>query len=178
MTEYALLIDNAFKEIRRYAEKPADIPHKLVTWHDVVRDTGDTAFTGLENGNWVIRTALPTLEEARAAKLNTLANRRWQAETGGTTFSGLPLSTDPVSQTKYVGAVVGVQLDPNSTLKWKMADGSFVTLDAATITAVAMAVRSHIQACFDREAELRVLVEAAASKAELDAIDINSDWPA
>jgi hypothetical protein len=37
MTEYALLIDNQFQQIRNYAEKPADIPHKLVTWHDVSR---------------------------------------------------------------------------------------------------------------------------------------------
>jgi hypothetical protein len=37
MSEYALLIDSTFKEIRNYAEKPADIPHKLVTWHDVIR---------------------------------------------------------------------------------------------------------------------------------------------
>jgi hypothetical protein len=37
MAEYALLIDNTFKEIRQYAEKPADIPHKLATWHAVSR---------------------------------------------------------------------------------------------------------------------------------------------
>jgi hypothetical protein len=178
MTEFALLIDNQFKEIRQYADKPPDILHKQVTWHPVIRDTGEVAFTGLENGSWVIRDALPTLEEARAAKLDALASRRWQAETGGTTFNGLALSTDTVSQTKYVGAIVGAQIDPNATLKWKMADGSFVTLDAATITAVAMAVRSHIQACFDREAELRTLLQAAASKAELEAVDINAGWPA
>jgi hypothetical protein len=178
MTEFALLIDNQFREIRQYAEKPADIPHKKFTWHEVSRETGEAAFTGLENGSWVIRAAMPTLEEARASKFSALASRRWQAETGGTTFNGLPLSTDAVSQTKYVGALVGAQIDPNATLKWKMADGSFVTLDAQTITAVAMAVRAHIQACFDREAELRTLVQAAASKAELEAIDINAGWPA
>jgi hypothetical protein len=39
MTEYALLIDGVFKEIRRYESQPADIPHKLVTWHAVSRST-------------------------------------------------------------------------------------------------------------------------------------------
>lgn len=58
MTEYALLIDGAFKETRRYDEKPEDIPHKGVTWHDVVRETGD-AFEGLENDKWVVRTVDP-----------------------------------------------------------------------------------------------------------------------
>jgi hypothetical protein len=43
MTEYALLIDNAFKEIRQYAEKPVDIPHKLATWHDVSRSSRPAA---------------------------------------------------------------------------------------------------------------------------------------
>lgn len=59
MNEYALLIDNKFKEIRRYQEKPVNIPHKNVTWHDVVREYGTEAFTGLENDNWIIRTIDP-----------------------------------------------------------------------------------------------------------------------
>lgn len=59
MDEYALLIDNAFKEIRRYAEKPDNIPHKQVTWHPVVREYGEP-FEGLENGVWAVRTTDPT----------------------------------------------------------------------------------------------------------------------
>lgn len=58
MTEYALLIGGTFAEIRHYAEKPADIPHKTVSWHDVVREYG-VPFVGLENGAWVIRTPDP-----------------------------------------------------------------------------------------------------------------------
>lgn len=54
MNEYALLIDNEFKEIRNYESKPPNIPHKKVSWHNVVREYG-TPFEGLENGNWVIR---------------------------------------------------------------------------------------------------------------------------
>lgn len=58
MTEYALLIDSSFKEIRRFATKPEDIPHKRVTWHEVVREYG-IPFTGLEKGVWMIRTVDP-----------------------------------------------------------------------------------------------------------------------
>jgi hypothetical protein len=76
MTEVALLIDNQFKEIRQYAEKPADIPHKLVTWHPVVREYG-VPFTGLENGNWVIRTVDPaTLPPPVPASVSSLQFRR------------------------------------------------------------------------------------------------------
>jgi hypothetical protein len=47
MTEFALLIDGVLREIRQYGETPADIPHKKVSWHPVVRDEGATAFAGL-----------------------------------------------------------------------------------------------------------------------------------
>jgi hypothetical protein len=178
MTEYALLIDGEFNDIRNYATKPEDIPHKKVTWHVVIRESGETAFTGLEDGKWVIRDALPTLAELKTKKLSDLADLRWQKETGGTTFAGIEIATDAVSQTKYIGAVVGAQMDPSASLKWKISNGSFVTLDAAQIVNVAMAVRAHVQACFDNEADLRVLIEAAETQEELDAIDINTGWPA
>jgi hypothetical protein len=58
MNEYALLISGTFKEIRLYPEKPEDIPHKGVSWHDVVREYGEP-FTGLVNGVWTIRTVDP-----------------------------------------------------------------------------------------------------------------------
>jgi hypothetical protein len=177
MTEFALLIDGALREIRHYDERPPDIPHKKVSWHPVVRHEGPIAFTGLENGNWVVRTALPTLDEFRAQKLADLANLRWEKETGGTTFNGMPVATDAVSQTKYIGAVVGAQIDPNAVINWKMADGTFVALDAAGITNVAMAVRAHVQACFDREAELKLEIEAASTTEEITAIDLNAGWP-
>jgi hypothetical protein len=58
MAEFALLIGGAFKEIRHYDEKPENIPHKGVTWHDVEREFG-APFEGLVNGAWIIRTVDP-----------------------------------------------------------------------------------------------------------------------
>jgi hypothetical protein len=107
MTEFALLIDGTLREIRNYDETPPDIPHKKVSWPPVARDEGPVAFTGLENGSWVVPDALPTLEELRARRLAELAALRWEKETGGTTFNGIPVATDTVSQTKFIGAVVG-----------------------------------------------------------------------
>ena len=118
-----------------------------------------------------------SLEAARATKLAASAALRWEKETGGTTFAGMAIATDAVSQTKYIGAVVGAQIDPNAVINWKTADGTFVTLDAQAITAVAMAVRAHVQACFDREAELKAEIEAASTVEEIAAIDLNTDWP-
>ena len=125
----------------------------------------------------MVRAALPTLDELRALKLSELAALRWERETGGTLFNGMPVATDAVSQTKYIGAVVGAQIDPDTIINWKMADGSFVSLDAQSITAVAMAVRAHVQACFDREAEMKTQIEAATTAEELAALDLNTGWP-
>jgi hypothetical protein len=102
---------------------------------------------------------------------------RWQKETGGIVLNGASVATDEISQTKLIGAVVGAQMDPEVTMKWKMKDGAFVTLDATTIVGVAMAVRAHIQACFDREAELKAEIEAASNPDAMAAIDIAEGWP-
>jgi len=60
MTEYALIIDGAFKEIRQYAEKPIDIPHKKVVWVEVSRALGPEASSGLIDGStWSIVTIDP-----------------------------------------------------------------------------------------------------------------------
>jgi hypothetical protein len=69
----------------------------------------------------------------RAEALGTEVGIRWERETGGTLFNGMPIATDAVSQTKYIGAVVGAQIDPNAVINWKMADGTFVPLDAQAI---------------------------------------------
>lgn len=82
MTEYALLVDNVFKEIRNYEEKPQNIPHKKVTWHNVVRQYGSAPSETLVNGNWVIQTidpstlppSVPTSVTARQVRLLLLQN--------------------------------------------------------------------------------------------------------
>jgi hypothetical protein len=73
--------------------------------------------------------------------------------------------------------VVGVQIDLNAVINWKIADGTFVALDAQAITAVAMAVRAHVQACFDREAVLKAEIEAATMADGIAALDLNTGWP-
>lgn len=58
MKEYALLHDGEFREIRRYEDKPSDIPHKKFSWHPVVRETGQY-FEGLRGEDWAIVTPPP-----------------------------------------------------------------------------------------------------------------------
>lgn len=169
-----------FAPIDPYVEVTGDDPQ--VNWDQkVVEGTPKRV-----NGKWVRDFSLVActaaekdalVAEAKGQKLAELAAIRWTKETGGMLFNGVPVSTDAVSQTKYIGAVVGAQIDPSAMLKWKMIDGSFVVLDAEQITNLAMAVRAHVQACFDHEADLREVILACATAEALGQVDIAQGWP-
>ncbi|MDR1471362.1 MAG: DUF4376 domain-containing protein, partial [Synergistaceae bacterium] len=100
------------------------------------------------------------LKMARAAKLAEIAAARWREEVGGTAVNGMAIDTSRESQALVTGATPQATIDPEYTCRWKTAAG-FVELDAAAILAVAVAVRTHVQACFDKEANLAGLVNEA-----------------
>ena len=97
-------------------------------------------------------------EKNAAERRESIAARRYQAEVAGITFSGMPLATDRDSQGLINGAALSAYTDPSYVCRWKTSAG-YVTLDAATLKAVAKAIRDHVQACFDREDELTQAVE-------------------
>lgn len=108
-------------------------------------------------------------ERAREAKRAEIAAARYEAECAGITIQGVEIATDRDSQGLILGAVVQAQTTPGYTVNWKTKQG-FVTLTAEQIIAIATVVRAHVQACFDREAELLPLVDVAETQADLDAI--------
>ncbi len=118
------------------------------------------------------------LASLHAAKLAALAERRWQAETGGIVIGAVPIKTDRESVSKLTAAYIKAKEAPDFVISnWKVTEGVFVTLDAATLIAIGDAVTAHVQACFDREAALSAQILAAADTAALAAIDVNEDWP-
>lgn len=117
------------------------------------------------------------LETERAAKLDALSERRWQAETGGTLVGGVPVKTDSSSTAKITAAYVQAKENPNFAVNWKVDTAIFATLDAATIIVIGDAVTAHVQACFDNEMTLTASIMLAADVSALDAIDIASGWP-
>lgn len=108
--------------------------------------------------------------EAKAEAKAAVAARRYDAEIAGTTVHGLPVQTDRASQALVTGAALAASLDPDYTVKWKTAAG-FVDLSAAQIIGIAQAIRAHVQACFDREAELGTAIDAG------EPYDITTGWP-
>ena len=105
------------------------------------------------------------LEAAKERKRGEIASARFVAETSG--INGI--KTDRESQALITGAALAAFADPDYTCQWKTEAG-FVSLDSVQIKAVAQAVRAHVQSCFDREAELLPLIEAATSPEELGGI--------
>lgn len=115
-------------------------------------------------------TAEDKAAEAYAALLASVKHRRNQAILTGITVGGIDIATDDMSQQRIMGAAVAAMLDANYTVSWKTPAG-FIPLDAPTILTIATAVRAHVQACFDREADLIADIEAG------DPYDIWAGWP-
>lgn len=104
------------------------------------------------------------LEAAKSAKRAEIASARFEAETAG--IDGI--RTDRESQSLITGAALKAMQDSEYSCRWKTEAG-FVELTSLQISAVADAVRAHVQGCFDREAELLQLIEAAET---LDGLEV------
>lgn len=111
-------------------------------------------------------------DTARAVLLSSIANLRWQKETAGITVAGLLINTERDSQNLINGAVVSSLLDPAYVCNWKTPEG-FISLHADTLKAVGLAVRAHVQACFDQEAVLVAAVEAGTYNDSM----LHLGWP-
>jgi hypothetical protein len=145
-------------------------------------ELGTDEFAVFENLAWTV-TDLPfepigpTLDELRRAKLLALADYRWQREVAGVMIGGAPIATDRESQAKLTSAYVLAVANPTFSLRWKVALGQFVTLDAATIVIIGDAVGAYVRACFDREDVLTTEILTAVDAEALAEIDIEADWP-
>lgn len=115
-------------------------------------------------------------DRKKEEKTERLSAKRYAIETGGITVSGATVATDRESQGLIDGAARLAACEPDETIKFKAVTG-WVTLDAATMDAIAVAVGRHVRQCFAREAELAALIEAATTQQELDAVNIETGWP-
>ena len=97
-----------------------------------------------------------------------IADRRYQAEVGGTVWNGWPISTDRDSQAKLNAAYVMARDGHWPTgAGWKFGDGAYRSLTVGQVQEMALTVSAHVQACFSHEAAL--LADSGA--------DIEAGWP-
>jgi hypothetical protein len=104
--------------------------------------------------------------------LALIAARRYQAEIGGIELQGLPIATDDRSKTLINGSALKALRNSAYTLRWKTEEG-FIDLPADQVLVMADAVADHVQACFDREAELQAAVADGTITAEM----VEQGWP-
>ena len=82
------------------------------------------------------------------------------------------IDTDDRSKLLINGAALEATVDPAYVMQWKT-PGGFVELTALQVIGIARAVRAHVQACFDREAELLAALDAGT----LTPAMLEQGWP-
>lgn len=130
---------------------------------------------GVPKKVWLVQ--VMTLEEVKAKKLSELSTKRYEIETGGMTFSGMQILTDRQTSSIITAAYVTAKSDPNYSIRWKVRDGLFVTLNATTLIFIAEAVRAHVQACYLNEDNLTTQILALNNADAVRAFNINGGWP-
>lgn len=88
------------------------------------------------------------------------ATARFAKESGGITVGGAPVATDRGSQAMLTGAYNSATRDANWSTVWKTSSGAFLSLNSAQIIGIAVAVSSHVEACFAKEAQVAVAIDA------------------
>ncbi len=117
-----------------------------------------------DGSKWIV-----DLDKLKNDKRAEIANARWKAETGGITLNGVEVATDRESQALLTGAVLAAQDNPEYVVNWK-AKNDWFELDAATLIAIADAVKAHVQKCFDKEKQLQEQIDKATTVEELEAV--------
>lgn len=83
------------------------------------------------------------------------AYARWCKETAGAVCAGTPLRTDRLSQSQRDATLSYLNLVPTATVQWKIEDGSFVTLDKATLEDQMKDTAGYVQDCFACEKQMQ-----------------------
>lgn len=169
-------------KLAEFGVYPATVKERPATsqWQTATRDALPTQDAG---GNWVYGWTVHTmpLDQAKAARVQELAARRYKEEVSGAVIRTDPpviVSTDRTTQAKLIAAYVKAAANPEYVItNWKAPEGFFISLNAEKIIQVANAVEAHVQACFSNEAALSEQIANASSLEELDAVNLDDGWP-
>lgn len=117
----------------------------------------------------------------RRAKWAAVKEKRAAVQFGGCMTPSGPVQTDPTSclliSGYYAQAVGAMGTGEAWAVDFTFQDNVTRTLSAADMLAVGNAVTAKINAAQRRSVDLRAAISAATTRAELDAIDIESGWP-
>jgi hypothetical protein len=127
--------------------------------------------------------SLLNLDELKNARWLDVKQLRDQHIDGGCDVPAIGrFDTDVLSRSNINGAVTGAFMAKVAAapfaVQWKLADNSLVELDADQMIHAGQTVLAHVSTCHGRSQALGLLIAAAATKADLEAIDIEEGWPA
>lgn len=142
-------------------------PDERYYWVNEVRNGASVTYEGTPKD----------LDTVKKLILADLANKRYQVEVGGLELNGSVIATDRDTQAKISGAVTAVAAGLPAPITWK-GPGGFVTLDGPTLTAIALAIATHVQAAFANEAFHAGKIEGKTKLETLLAYDYSTGWPA
>ena len=120
----------------------------------------------------------PNLVTLKSYKKTKLATKRWQIETGGTSYNGNSFATDRESQTKYTAVAVAISQADTLTwsINWKTNEGDFITMNALEMSNVINYVLNHVQNSFNTEYQFQQQIDACTTTSQVNAIDLNVGW--
>lgn len=122
--------------------------------HKTIINETDGVWT-LNPDGAITKEPLPDVEPDYPA---LIASIRYDHEKAGINVNDIRINTDRESQALITGATISAMLDSSYVCTWKSADGP-VQLTAVQLIGIATAVRTHVQACFDREGDLLAAVK-------------------
>jgi hypothetical protein len=175
MARYALVRDGKVVNIAEWTGNVAWDPGEGIS-----RVRSDTAQTGDAYAGGAFGKPFD-LAEARLQKWEAVKAIRDKLENGNAPTPFGAAQCDDRSKLRISGLVQMAQIAAANSQpfaeEYTLADNSVVGLDAAQAVGLGVAVGKHVSAIHARSRALRVLIEAASSQADLDAIDVNAGWP-
>lgn len=104
------------------------------------------------------------------------ADTKFEAvQSGGCVVGGVPVYTTIKGLTMLNGAVARANANPAAVANWVVDATTTVQLDAATVTAIGLAVSDWVQSCYDALSDVyaAIMADEITTFAEIDA----ATWP-
>lgn len=173
-----IIFNTATNQVVGYTDYPDEfsaLPDLVVCdipdgWDESLRDAAEWV-----NGAIVINPEIQ-LSRMKSAKIDELADLRYQHETDSITLNSMTIETDRQSQALITGAWSFSQLNPAVLTDWKGVNG-WIQIDAATIAAIAGAVATHVQACFSSERVHAEAIDSLETAEDVGQYDLTTGWP-
>ena len=119
-----------------------------------------------------------TLDEIKSMKWESIKKIRDQVENSSFVWNGHVFDCDVVSQSRIQGtsqlASLALMNQTPFSVDWTLANNTVVVLTAEDMLAVGKAMFEHINSCHQKSRTLRMQIESATTKEEVEAITWNS----